>query len=83
MATKKRVAKKKTAKKRRTVKQLPTKLDYWAIAVKEIYDTCIRNGMEEGVALAVAMDRSSWPDWAIDPTDPIKKIGWEDGEEDI
>jgi hypothetical protein len=63
----KRVAK-KTPKRRRTVKELPTKLDYWAIAVKEIYDTCRRNGMDEGTALAFAMDRSSWPDWAIDPT---------------
>ena len=78
----KRVAK-KTPKRRRTVKELPTKLDYWAIAVKEIYDTCRRNGMDEGTALAFAMDRSSWPDWAIDPTDPIRKIGWEDGEEDV
>jgi hypothetical protein len=28
------------------------------------------------------MDRSSWPDWVIDANDPIRKIGWEDGEED-
>jgi hypothetical protein len=39
--------------------------------------------MDEGTALAFAMDRSSWPDWVIDPQDPIKKIGWEDGEEDV
>jgi len=78
----KRVAK-KIQKRRRTVKELPTKLDYWAIAVKEIYETCRRNGMDESLALAFAMDRSSWPDWAIDPTDPIRKIGWEDGEEDV
>jgi hypothetical protein len=39
--------------------------------------------MDEGTALAFAMDRSSWPDWVIDPSDPIKKIGWEDGEEDV
>jgi hypothetical protein len=74
---------KKVAKKRRTVKELPTKLDFWAIACKEIYETCRRNGMDEGTALAFAMDRSSWPDWVIDPSDPIKKIGWEDGEEDV
>ena len=78
----KRVAK-KTPKRRRTVKELPTKLDFWAIAVKEIYDTCRRNGMDEGLALAFAMDRSAWPDWVIDPSDPIRKIGWEDGEEDV
>lgn len=86
MAQGKRVAKKpvkKVAKKRRTVKELPTKLDFWAIACKEIYETCRRNGMDEGTALAFAMDRSSWPDWVIDPSDPIKKIGWEDGEEDV
>jgi len=33
--------------------------------------------------LAFAMERDSWPDWFVDPADPIKKIGWEDGEEDI
>jgi hypothetical protein len=38
--------------------------------------------MDEGTALAFAMDRSSWPDWVIDASDPIRKIGWEDGEED-
>jgi hypothetical protein len=78
----KRVAK-KTPKRRRTVKDpFLTKLDYWAITTKEIYETCRRNGMDEGTALAFAMDRSSWPDWVIDPADPIRKIGWEDGEED-
>jgi hypothetical protein len=39
--------------------------------------------MDEGLALAFAMDRSAWPDWVIDPQDPIRKIGWEDGEEDV
>jgi hypothetical protein len=76
-------AAKKTIKRRRTVKDpFLTKLDYWAITTKEIYETCRRNGMDEGTALAFAMDRSSWPDWVIDPADPIRKIGWEDGEED-
>ena len=84
-AQRKRVAKKKPVKRRkRTVKDpFLTKLDYWAIACKEIYETCRRNGMDEGTALAFAMDRSSWPDWVIDANDPIRKIGWEDGEEDI
>ena len=76
-------AAKKSIKRRRTVKDpFLTKLDYWAITTKEIYETCRRNGMDEGTALAFAMDRSSWPDWVIDPADPIRKIGWEDGEED-
>jgi hypothetical protein len=39
--------------------------------------------MSEELALGFAMDRSSWPDWVLDPSDPLKKIGWEDGEEDI
>ena len=84
MATRKRVKKpvKKTAKSRRTVKELPTKLDFWAIACKEIYETCRRNGMDEGTALAFAMDRSSYPDWIVPLDDPMRKIGWEDGEED-
>ena len=85
MATKKRVAKKKPVKRRRRIvpKEPPTKLDYWAIACKEIYDTCRRNGMDESTALGFAMDRSSWPDWVIDKDDPIRKLNWEDGEEDI
>lgn len=81
--SRKRVAK-KPVKRRRTVKDpFLTKLDFWAIAAKEVFDACKRAGMDEGTALAFAMDRSSWPDWVIDPSDPIKKIGWEDGEEDI
>ncbi len=32
--------------------------------------------------LAFAMDRSAYPDWIVPADDPIKKIGWEDGEED-
>ena len=84
MPTKKRVVKnKKPAKRRRTVKNRPTKLDFWAIAAQEIYNSCRNAGMDEGTALAFAMDRSSWPDWVIDKSDPIRKIGWEDGEEDI
>ena len=44
----------------------------WAIAAKEVYDACRRAGMDEGSALAFAMDRSSYPDWIVDPKDPIK-----------
>ena len=83
MATRKRVKKpvKKTAKSRRTVKELPTKLDFWAIAAKEVYDACRKAGMDEGTALAFAMDRSSYPDWIVDPNDPIKNP-LDDWEED-
>jgi hypothetical protein len=75
MATKpnrKRVAKKKAVKRRRTTKEpVLTKIDFWAIASKEVYDACRRAGMDEGLALAFAMDRSSYPDWIIDPVNPI------------
>ena len=83
MAQRKRVAKKPVKRRKRTVKELPTKLDFWAIASQEIYKSCRKAGMSEELALAFAMDRDSWPDWVVDPSDPIKKIGWEDGEEDI
>lgn len=81
----KRVVKKakKQVKRRVRPKEPPTKLDYWAIACQEIYKACRNAGMDEGTALAFAMDRSSWPDWVIDANDPIRKIGWEDNEEDI
>lgn len=70
-------------RKPKAVKDLPlTKLDFWAIAAKEVFDACRRAGMDEGTALAFAMDRSSYPDWIVPADDPIKKIGWEDGEED-
>lgn len=77
MATaRKRVAKKskKVAKRRRTTKEpILTKLDFWAIAAKEVYDACIRAGMDEGAALAFAMDRDSYPDWIVDHKNPIVK----------
>jgi hypothetical protein len=73
VATKKRAAAKKVARKRKTTKEpVLTKLDFWAIAAKEVYDACRRAGMDEGNALAFAMDRSSYPDWIVDPKDPIK-----------
>lgn len=75
---------KKTAKRRRTTKDpILTKIDFWAIAAKEVYDACRRAGMDEGTALAFAMDRDSYPDWIVEPQDPLRKIGWEDGEEDV
>jgi len=83
VAQRKRVAKKPVKRRKRTVKELPTKLDFWAIAAQEIYKSCRKAGMSEELALAFAMDRDSWPDWVVDPSDPIKIIEWEDGEEDI
>lgn len=60
-------------KRRRTVKEpVLTKLDFWAIAANEVYMACRKAGMDESTALAFAMDRSSYPDWIVDPKDPIK-----------
>lgn len=82
MATKKRAAAKKVARKRKTTKEpVLTKLDFWAIAAKEVYDACVRAGFDEGTAMAFAMDRSSYPDWIVDPKDPIKNP-LDDFEED-
>lgn len=85
MATKRksnRVAK-KAPKRRRTVKDpFPSKLDYWAIAAKEVYDSCRRAGMDEGTALAFAMDRSSYPDWIVPLDDPIRKPDFEEEDDD-
>ena len=61
MATK-RKPRKKVARRRRTTKEpILVKIDFWAIAAKEVYDACRRAGMDEGTALAFAMDRSSYP----------------------
>lgn len=82
--TKRAKATPRRVRKPKAVKDLPlTKLDFWAIAAKEVFDACRRAGMDEGTALAFAMDRSSYPDWIVPADDPIKKIGWEDGEEDV
>jgi len=60
-------------KPRRTTKEpLLVKIDFRAIAAKEVYDACIRAGFDEGTAMAFAMDTSSYPDWIVDPSDPIK-----------
>ena len=67
-------AAKKQIKRPRTIKEpvLP-KIDFWAIAAKEVYDACIRSGFDESTALTFAMDRESYPDWIIDPADPLKR----------
>ena len=85
MATRKRVKKpiKKVAKRRRTTKEpVLTKLDFWAIAAKEVYDACRKAGMDEGTALAFAMDRSSYPDWIVPMDDPIRKPDFDEDEDD-
>ena len=82
MAQRKRVAKKPVKRRKRTVKELPTKLDFWAIAAKEVYDACRKAGMDEGTALAFAMDRSSYPDWIVDPKAPEVKPFEDDEDED-
>jgi hypothetical protein len=86
VATRKKPIRKKVVKKvarnRRTTQEpVLTKLDFWAIATKEVYDTLRKAGMDEGTALAFAMERSSYPDWIIDPKDPIKNP-LDDFEED-
>ena len=76
-------AAKKVVRQRRTVKgPILPKIDYWAIAAKEVYDACRRAGMDEGTALAFAMDRSSYPDWIVPMDDPIRKPDFEDEDED-
>jgi hypothetical protein len=85
VATRKRVNKpvKKMAKRRKTTKEpILTKLDFWAIAAKEIYDACRKAGMDEGTALAFAMDRSSYPDWIVPMDDPIRKPDFDEDEDD-
>ena len=70
------------AKRRRTTKETPlTKLDFWAIAANEVYMACRKAGMDEGTALAFAMDRDSYPDWIVDPKNPEVKP-FEDDEDD-
>ena len=72
MATKRRPKKKMVRKRRTTKEPVLTKLDYWAIAANEVYKACRKNGMDESTALAFAMDRSSYPDWIVDTTYPIR-----------
>ena len=75
---------KKVAKRRKTTKDVPlTRLDFWAIASNEVYMACRKSGMDEGTALAFAMDRSSYPDWIVDTKDPIKNPldDFEEGED--
>lgn len=70
-------------KRRRTTKEpVLTKIDFWAIAAKEVYDACVRAGFNEGTAMAFAMDRTSYPDWIVPVDDPIRKPDYEDEDDD-
>ena len=74
---------KPVVKRRRTTKEpVLTKLDFWAIATKEVYDSLRRAGMDEGTALAFAMDRSSYPDWIVAVDGPIRQNYLNDEDED-
>jgi hypothetical protein len=75
--------KKVVPRRRRTTKEpVLTKIDFWAIAAKEVYDSLIRAGFDEGTAMAFAMDRESYPDWIVPIDDPIrhKNITGEDDD---
>ena len=84
MPTRKRAAKKKPVKRRkRTTKELPlTKLDVFYIEMKMVFDAAKKAGFDEANALRISYDRESYPDWIVPADDPVRKIGWEDGEED-
>jgi len=77
----KKVVKPQVKRRRTTKEPVLVKIDFWAIAAKEVYDACLRAGFDEGTAMAFAMDRSSYPDWIVDPKDPIKNP-LDDFEED-
>lgn len=81
----KRTTKKKKVqpRRRRTTKEpVLTKIDFWAIAAKEVYDACVRAGFDEGTAMAFAMDRSSYPEWIVPVDDPIRQQYTTDEDED-
>lgn len=70
-------------RRRKTTKELVlTKIDFWAIAAKEVYDACVRAGFDEGTAMAFAMDRTSYPDWIVPADDPIRRPDYEDEDDD-
>jgi hypothetical protein len=79
-----RKRKKKVQQRRRRTTKEPvlTKIDFWAIAAKEVYDACVRAGFDEGTAMAFAMDRSSYPDWIVPVDDPIRLLNTTDEDED-
>lgn len=79
----KRSKKKVQPRRRRTTKEpVLTKIDFWAIAAKEVYDACVRAGFDEGTAMAFAMDRTSYPEWIVPADDPIRQQYTNDEDED-
>jgi hypothetical protein len=79
-----RKRKKKVQQRRRRTTKEPvlTKIDFWAIAAKEVYDSLIRAGFDEGTALTFTMDRSSYPEWIVPIDDPIRQLNITDEDED-
>jgi hypothetical protein len=83
MPAQKRRKKKVQPRRRRTTKEpVLTKIDFWAIAAKEVYDACVRAGFDESSAMAFAMDRASYPDWIVPVDDPIRQLNITDEDED-
>lgn len=78
----KKVPKVKPRRRRTTKEPVLTKIDFWAIAAKEVYDACVRAGFDEAMAMAFAMDRASYPDWIVPANDPIRRPDYEDDEDD-
>lgn len=56
-AVKRRVRKPKSAKDHTL-----TKIDFWAISAKEVYDAARRAGFNEAQALSFSQDRTSYPE---------------------
>jgi hypothetical protein len=90
MANKKPVKRKRAkatprrVRKPKAVKDLPlTKLDVFYIEMKMVFDAAKKAGFDDSNALRIAYDREAYPDWIVPADDPVKKIGWEDGEEDV
>lgn len=78
----KKVPKVQPRRRRTTKEPVLTKMDFWAIAAKEVYDACVRAGFDESMAMAFAMDRTSYPDWIVPANDPIRRPDYEDDEDD-
>jgi hypothetical protein len=78
----KKVVKPQVKRRRTTKEPVLVKIDFWAIAAKEVYDACLRAGFDEGTAMAFAMDRTSYPDWIVPVDDPIRKPDFDDEDDD-
>ena len=82
MPKQRKKAKPQVRRRRTTKEPVLTKIDFWAIAAKEVYDACVRAGFDQGTAMAFAMDRTSYPDWIVPVDDPIRKPDYEDEDDD-